>query len=247
MKRLTGLFLLTLFLTFASTVWAQTPTRPRTSTPSSTTGVRDKVATQVAEIKSRSQFLTGKIASITGTSLVITQTSGQTVTLETTSTTKFIDLTLTKKTITLANLKKGDDVAAVGLAPTDRVGTAKLIAKIPVRVSRTTLVGTITNVQIATGSAALKNPSATVTLRVKTGTSSAVLVNNSAKLKIQGSDTPTLTDLKVGQRALVTGAKGTPLTATNFFVIGQNPQVTPTPTKVSTRSATPTPRSQTTP
>lgn len=242
MKRLAGLFLLTIFLTFTPAVLAQTPGRLRTASPSSTPPVREKVATRVSEIKSNSKFVSGKITLLTDTTLTIQPTGEPSITVTTSSTTKFIDLLTTKRTITIKSLRAGDLVSVVGVSPAESSGTARLVARTLSPKTRATLVGTVTNVQMATSSGILKTAtsSAEITLKVKTGTSSAVLVNTTTKLKITGLIAPTLNDLKVGQRALVTGAKGAPFTASNFVVISQNSLVTPTPSKVSTKSATPT-------
>jgi hypothetical protein len=250
-KRLIALSLLTLFLILTPAVLAQTPSRVRSASPSSQPAgradeIKDRIATRVAETRSQTHFVVGKIVTIDRPNLVVNLTGGRSLNVQTDSKTKFFDMTLpTRKTTTLANLRVGERVAVIGLSPADSSGLAKIIMKLPAERLRTTLLGTITKIETATASGRLQaesTSSATVTLRHRSGTSSAILISADTKLKIRSVTSPTVASLKVGQKAVVTGPKGVdPMPASNFHVLGDDPRAN----REATPSTRPTSRGST--
>lgn len=258
MKRLTALFIMTIFLTLVPTVLAQTPNRSRSNASTSATptrtenprvrpstpaaNVRDRVATQVAEVKNKNRYIVGTINEISGTTLMVT-VRNTVVEVKTDTTTKIFDLQNGRRQIAFGALRVKDKIGAVGIANGDTTGTATLIARIPAETNRPqTIVGTINQVIVATPSASTTRTttataSATITITQKTGTSSAVLITKDTKILGSVTPAPKPENLKTGQKVVVVARNisGT-LTATHLIVIGES-RLTPTPRREATRSA----------
>lgn len=181
----------------------------RQATPSSNTAVRqNQLASREANIKSQNKFVTGKITTVTDTTVMLTTETGRGIAIDTNQLTKFWDLTDVKKDITFSTLKIGDQVAVTGVAATDTTGVAKIIARIGEPVPHYTYWGIITDI--------VGN---TVSIQTKTALISTQ-ITNITKIKEAGFVSPAVTNLQPQQKVIVTGTKDSQgiLSTTSVFV-----------------------------
>lgn len=245
MKKMVLLMGFLVFVTFTPAVLAQTPNRLRTSTPSGTIaeqaeGLKNRLSTEVVILKNKNRHTSGKITAISSHTITILAGSGFPVTVTVGTTTKFFDYQENKKIITFNDLKIGNQIAVVGLEPTDRSGIAIFIYRLADPRHHQALFGTVTKVDVATASAKVGTPSAalaTVTLSLKIGSNAQVVITKDTKLSLPGVSKPTLKDLKPGQKVVTTGIinNQTGFLAGKFIIIGQG-VLTPTP-NIATGSA----------
>lgn len=173
--------------------------------------IKDRIATAVGSLKSRHRHVIGRITALGTNSITLATINGTTINVTVDSNTKYFDWKGPKKAATLASLKVGDRLSVVGLSSGQNSGLAVLIYRLVEPERHGALFGTISAINIASSSAlstirgTAATSSATVTLRLRTGTSAAVLINPNTKLKISGFKTSTLQDLKIGQKAVATG------------------------------------------
>lgn len=197
--------------------------------------IKTRIATPVGTLKDRNRHIIGKITALGSNSFTLLANNNAAINVTVDSNTKYFDWQGPKKAITFASLKVGNRLSVVGIAPGESSGVAVIIYRLVEPERHAAYFGTITKIDIAsssaTGSANLLGKKtkpatasavlATITLRLRIGTSAAVLITRDTKFKITGLKNALLSDLKIGQKVVTTGILDTlnNLIAKNFIVI----------------------------